>query len=154
MPRTNSIWPGIVVLDSWKYVLVPLGFFRALRPINVLLQLFFCPHVRWSSTGFLPHFQPSICICGRVDLLGMPHFMYFQNALPFLYHFSSLGRAPRASQNTLYICMFKFYTGMIQVSYDGIKELARRRNVDLGLSEKLRHVLRFQIVKIWGFPTE
>ena len=56
------------MLDSWKYVLVPLGFFRALRPINVLLQLFFCSHVRWSSTGFLPHFRPSICIIGKKSL--------------------------------------------------------------------------------------
>ena len=47
-------------------------------------------------------------VLGRVDLLGMPHFAYFKNALPFLYHFSSLGRAPRACQNTLYICMFRY----------------------------------------------
>ena len=26
LPRANSIWPGIAVLDSWKYVWVPLGF--------------------------------------------------------------------------------------------------------------------------------
>ena len=56
------------MLDSWKYVLVPLGFFRPLRLINVLLQLFFCWHVRWSSTSFLPHFRPSICIIGKKSL--------------------------------------------------------------------------------------
>ena len=36
--------------------------------INVLLQLFFGSHVRWSSTGFLPHFQPSIFIVGKKSL--------------------------------------------------------------------------------------
>ena len=47
-------------------------------------------------------------VLGRVDLLGMPHFVYFKNALPFLYHFTSLECAPRASQNTFYICMFRY----------------------------------------------
>ena len=57
-----------------------------------------------SSTKYLRNRQN---VLGHVYLLGMPHFMYFQNALPFLYHFSNRGCAPRASQHTFFICTFR-----------------------------------------------
>ena len=75
LPRTNSVWPVIVVLDSSIYVWIPLGFFRTLCNIDVLLQLFFGAHVRWSSTGFLPHLQPSIC---KFDKTSLDTFIFWK----------------------------------------------------------------------------
>ena len=119
------------MLDSWKYVLVPLGFFRTLRPINVLLQLFFGSHARWSSTGFLPHFRPSICIIGKKSLDALifsechtsrilkMHFPFFTTlAVLGVHHVPVKIRSTFVCSDTYQSCsMGFFYSSSIQVRH-------------------------------------